>query len=117
MTDHPTQEEIFAIVAEKVAEQKELEVGDIALDSKFEDLGVDSLDAMEVLFELEEALDLDIPDHAARAMRTVHDVVDGLGKLARGEEIALPDPPPVTQEGSSSSDESEGVGPGAAAGG
>ena len=96
MTDHLTQDEIFAQVAEKVAAQKEIEVEGIALDSKFEDLGVDSLDAMEILFELEDELDLDIPDHAARSMRTVADVVDGLGKLARGEEIELPDPPEGT---------------------
>jgi acyl carrier protein len=112
MTDHPTQEEIFAVVAEKVAAQKEIEVEDIALDSKFEDLGVDSLDAMEILFELEEALDLDIPDHAARAMRAVSDVVDGLGKLARGEEIELPEPPAVVEHVPDQS-----AGPGAAAGG
>jgi acyl carrier protein len=97
MTDHPTEEQIFAIVAEKVAAQKSIEVDVISMDSKFEDLGVDSLDAMEVLFELEEELDLDIPDTAARSMRTVSDVVEGLGKLARGEEIVLPDPPPVAE--------------------
>ena len=74
-------------------EQKGIEASEISLDSKFEDLGVDSLDAMEILFELEEELDLDIPDQAARAMRTVSDVVEGLGKMVRGEEIVLPEPP------------------------
>ena len=119
MTDHPTQDEIFAIVAKKVAEQKEIEVSEIALDSKFEDLGVDSLDAMEILFELEDELDLDIPDQAARAMRTVADVVDGLGKLARGEEIEVPDTPvAATSDGDDeTSSDRAGAGPEAAAGG
>ncbi len=118
MTDHLTQEEIFAIVAKKVAEQKEIEVSEIALDSKFEDLEVDSLDAMEILFELEDALDLDSPDQAARAMRTVADVVDGLGKLARGEEIELPDPPVAeTTDGDDGPNDRADAGPEAAAGG
>lgn len=100
MTDPLTQDELFAKVAAHVASQKSVEVEEIALDSKFEDLGVDSLDAMEILFELEEELDLDIPDTAARSMRTVRDVVDGLGKLSRGEAIELPeDPPSAAAEG------------------
>ena len=93
MTNPPTEEELFTKVAAAVAEQKSIDASDISLDSKFEELGVDSLDAMEILFELEEDLDLDIPDQAARAMRTVRDVVEGLGKMVRGEEIVLPDPP------------------------
>ena len=112
MTEHKTQEEIFAIVAEKIADQKEIEVEKISLDSKFEDLEVDSLDAMEILFELEEELDLDIPDMAARSMRTVDDVVDGLGKLIRGEEIELPEMP---EESADSTD--NGTPPSAATGG
>ena len=119
---HPTEEELFAKVAEKVAEQKGIEAAEISMDSRFEDLEVDSLDAMEILFELEDDLDLDIPDTAARAMRTVSDVVDGLGKLARGEEIVLPDPPAPAEsdaaDGSQAANENEtGHTPGAAADG
>lgn len=104
----PTRDELFAKVAAAVAEQKNLEVSEIQLDSKFDDLGVDSLDAMEILFELEEQLDLDVPDRAAHAMRTVEDVVDGLDKLARGEEIVLPDPPAAESEDSKRSEAAEG---------
>ena len=32
---HPTEEELFAKVAEKVAEQKGIEVAEIAMDSRF----------------------------------------------------------------------------------
>jgi acyl carrier protein len=123
MTDHPSEEQILAIVIEKVAEQKSIDASEISIDSKFEDLEVDSLDAMEILFELEEELDVDIPDTAARSMRTMSDVVEGLGKLVRGEEIVLPDPPPVADEaggdptGVEEDETSSGASPGAAAGG
>ena len=95
MSEALTEDQILEKVAAAVAEQKEIDPSGITMDTKFEDLGVDSLDAMEILFELEEDLDLDIPDTAARAMRTIGDVVDGLGKLMRGEEIVLPEPPPA----------------------
>ncbi|MCA8956093.1 MAG: acyl carrier protein [Planctomycetes bacterium] len=97
MTDHtkpdPTEQELFEKVAAALGEAKGIDPAEITLDSKFEQLGVDSLDAMELLFELEEQLDVDIPDAAARQMRTVRDVVVGLGKLIRGEPIELPESP------------------------
>lgn len=123
MTDHPGAQELFEKVAARVAAQKNIDAATISPDSRFEDLGVDSLDAMEILFELEEEFDLNIPDRAARAMRTVHDVVDGLGKLIRGEEIVLPEPPAAAAGGDAGSahrsagDGGAASGPGAAVGG
>ena len=93
----PTQEEIFEKVAAAIAEQKDIDPGTVTMDATFESLGVDSLDGMEALFELEEALDVDVPDQAARSLLTpqtsVRAVVEGLGKLTRGEEIEVPEAP------------------------
>jgi acyl carrier protein len=102
----PTEHEIFEIVAAKIAEQKDIDPSAVSIDATFESLAVDSLDGMEALFELEEALDVDVPDQAARSLltpqTTVRAVVEGLGKLTRGEEIEVPDPPPgVTSEAAS----------------
>jgi len=80
-------------VIDAIAKQKEMPRDSITLDSKFEDLGVDSLDAMEILFELEDDLDIDIPNDEAREMRDVRQVVEGLDKLlaAKGTSDAKPD--------------------------
>jgi len=91
-------EMVLEKVIEAIADQKEHPREMITADSKFEDLGVDSLDAMEILFKLEEELDVDIPNDAARAMRTVGQVVEGLQKLLAGEEIVLPDAEPASAE-------------------
>jgi len=40
-----------------------------------EDLGVDSFGAIELMFELEESFDLQIPDSEIEQIRTVQDVV------------------------------------------
>lgn len=93
----PTEEEIFEKVATAIAEQKDIDPSEVTMDATFESLAVDSLDGMEALFELEEALDVDVPDKAARTLltpqTTVREIVEGLGKLTRGEEIEIPDPP------------------------
>ena len=44
-----------------------------------EDLGVDSFGALELMFELEEAFALQIPDSEIEHIRTVKDIVDYLG--------------------------------------
>ena len=60
---------------------------DITIDSTFEELGVDSLSAIEILFEVEEEFEIDIPGDGARSIRTVRDVVEGVEKLLRGETV------------------------------
>jgi len=53
----------------------------ISLDSTFDELGVDSLDAITLLFELETRLEISIPDDAAKSARSVRDVVEGIRTL------------------------------------
>ena len=72
-------------VAEKVlaviAQIKRLPAESIALDSSFEQLGIDSLDGMNILFELENEFDINIPDEQARSIRSVREMVEGVKKL------------------------------------
>lgn len=50
---------------------------DITLEKKLiEDLGLDSFGSLELIFELEDALGLRIPDEQAKKFITVNDVVD-----------------------------------------
>ena len=53
----------------------------LSLDSSLADLGFDSLDTITVLFELESAFHISIPDEEARSIRNVRDVVEGVKKL------------------------------------
>lgn len=83
---------VFEKVAEAISKQSGHPAERVQLDSKFEDLGIDSLDATEILFELEDELDVDIPNDDARGMQNVQQVVDGLCKLLRGEGAAASAP-------------------------
>ena len=68
------------MVLEKVksllAEQFSVEEDSITVDTKFEDLGADSLDLVEMVMALEEESDIQIDDEEVEKIATVGDVVN-----------------------------------------
>ena len=88
-----TLEELGQYVIKAIAEVKEVPEDTIKLQNTFEELEVDSLDAMEMLFLMEEKFDVNMPDTAVRAMRNVEQVADALDKLLKGEELEIPEDP------------------------
>jgi len=71
---------VLAVVA-AVAEVKHAPPEEIDLDASLAGLGLDSLDTVTMLFELETRLGIEIPDDAAKSVRTVRDVVEGVRRL------------------------------------
>lgn len=60
----------------------------VSIESSFEELGVDSLDGVEIVCELEERFGIVIPDDAARSMTSVRQVVEALKPLVDGPRVA-----------------------------
>ena len=59
-----------------IAEQLGVNEGEIKNESSFvDDLGADSLDTVELVMELEEEFDINIPDDAAEKIQTVGQAV------------------------------------------
>ncbi len=54
----------------------------------FAELGIDSLDGVNIMFALEEEFKIDIPDAVAQNMRSVRQVVDGLTRVMEGKDIS-----------------------------
>lgn len=79
-------------VADKVVEiitrEQHLEPGTVTMDSTFEQLGIDSLDGVNILFALEEEFKIDIPDSIAHNMKSVRQVVDSLTRVIEGKDIS-----------------------------
>jgi acyl carrier protein len=58
-----------------VAEQLGLDVSEVDPEASIlDDLGADSLDVVELVMLLEDEFDIEVPDEAAEAMRTIADV-------------------------------------------
>jgi len=67
------EERVIDIVAEQLGVSKE----QITRDTSFvNDLGADSLDTVELVMELEEEFDINIPDDAAEKIQTVGQAID-----------------------------------------
>ncbi|MGQ4277277.1 acyl carrier protein [Pseudidiomarina sp. E22-M8] len=77
-----TKEEIYAQLEEILQEDFEVDAGDINLDANlYQDLDLDSIDAVDLVVKLREITGKKISPDAFRAVRTVSDVVDEVYKL------------------------------------
>ena len=75
-------------VVEIITREQHLEPGVVKLDSTFAELGIDSLDAVNILFALEAEFKIDIPDAVAQNMKSVRQAVDSLTRVLEGKDIS-----------------------------
>ena len=68
-------------VIDIIARKRKIDPAAITLDSTFEQLGVDSLDAADLLFAFEDRFGIVVPDATAQSMKSVRQVVDGVRHL------------------------------------
>jgi len=67
---------IFEKVKQIIAEELGIEEDEIKLESDLaDDLGADSLDAIELIMEIESQFDVEIADNEATKMKSVGDIV------------------------------------------
>ena len=66
---------------EIIAASKNIPPSSITLDSTFEELAIDSMDAVEVLFALEGEFDINIPDEEVRSVRGIRQMCEGVERL------------------------------------
>lgn len=55
-------------------------------DSTFEELGIDSLDRINILFELEGEFDIEIDDEQAKQVTTMQQMIEGITLLLAAKE-------------------------------
>jgi acyl carrier protein len=71
-----------------IAESQKIPKEKITLDSTFEELGIDSLDGVNILFALENEFNINIPDEGVQGIRGVRQMVEALDKLIEGGQPA-----------------------------
>ncbi len=70
-------EKVQAIIAKELGIEKD----QVKLDSRLaEDLGADSLDAVELIMAIEDEFDIEVDDEAATKIKKVSDIVEFLEK-------------------------------------
>ena len=77
MTRAEIEEKLVAIVRN----EKDVPEDKLSLETPLADAGIDSLDALTILFAIEEEFHISIPDDRARAMKTFGDMADSIEAL------------------------------------
>ena len=71
-------EKIFETITEIISSKKGVDRNLISIDSTFDELGLDSLDAIELIADLEEAFNVTIPNTELQGIKSIRQAVDGL---------------------------------------
>jgi acyl carrier protein len=74
-------DELTAHVLRLIAETQRRDPATVSIDNTFDELNIDSMDAVNIVFAVENEFNIDVPDDDVRTIRTVRDVVDGVRRL------------------------------------
>jgi acyl carrier protein len=85
-------DDLIQRVLKSIATSKRIPLETVTIDSSFEQLNIDSMDAVEILFALENEFDINIPDEEVRSVRNVRQMCEGVEKLVAAKAAGTPKP-------------------------
>lgn len=68
-----------------IATSKRIPLDTVHPDSSFESLGIDSLDRLNLLFDLESEFDIEINDEEAKQVQNIRQMVEGVTQLVQAK--------------------------------
>ena len=81
-----TPESVQDRVLRVIATTRRVPLETVRPDSTFEELGIDSLDRINILFELEGEFDIEIDDEQAKQVATMQQMIEGITLLLAAKE-------------------------------
>lgn len=81
MSDELNSTDLTQRVLNVIAQTQRIPREKVTIESSFEQLGIDSMDGVNILFALENEFDITIPDDQAKTIRSIQQMVDGVAKL------------------------------------
>lgn len=78
-------DDLIQRVIKVIATTKRIPVESLTIDSDFAQLGIDSMDAVEILFAMENEFDISIPDEEARTVRGIRQMCEGVDRLLQAK--------------------------------
>ena len=83
-----SEETVTQRVISVIAANKKMAPEEVSPSTRFEDLRMDSLDALNMIFALEEEFDIDIPNEEAAKMKSVDEAIHGVEELLKAKSSA-----------------------------
>jgi acyl carrier protein len=90
-------DELTQRVLSTIATAKRIPLETVTMESEFQALNIDSMDAVEILFALESEFEINIPDDEVRNVKSVRDMVAGVARLVAKKAGAQAGTPAGTQ--------------------
>jgi acyl carrier protein len=81
MPDETIPDDLTQRVLRIIAETQRKDPAQVTIDSSFEELGIDSMDGVNIIFALENEFDINVPDEEVKNIRSIRDMVEGVRKL------------------------------------
>ena len=79
-------DELIDRALEVIAKAQHIPRESVTLDKTFQELKIDSLDAMTILFEVESEFDISISEEDAASIRSVREMLEGIAKLVAAKQ-------------------------------
>jgi acyl carrier protein len=86
MSDLKPTDELTQRILRIIAETQRKDPTQVTIDSSFEELGIDSMDGINIIFALENEFNINVPDEEVKNIRSVRDVVEGVIRLIEAGE-------------------------------
>lgn len=77
-------QDILGRVIRVIAETQRIPAEGIKAESTFQELNIDSLDGIQIVFAIENEFGINVPDDAAKSIRSVADLANGVERLVAG---------------------------------
>ncbi|MBT9331530.1 acyl carrier protein [Acidipila sp. 4G-K13] len=77
-------------VLKVIATSKRIPIESIGPESSFESLGIDSLDRLNILFDLESEFEIEIDDEQAKQVQNIHEMIEGVTHLVEAKTSSSP---------------------------
>ena len=79
------------MVFKLIVREQKCSPADLTLDTRLEDLGIDSLRAITILYQLEEQFDIEVPNERIETIVTVGDIVTNIDQLRQNSDTECHD--------------------------
>ena len=77
-------------VLKVIATSKRIPLEAVKPESSFEELNIDSLDRLNILFDLESEFEIEINDEQAKQVQNIREMIDGVTLLVQAKNAPLP---------------------------
>jgi acyl carrier protein len=64
-----------------IAETQRKDPSQVSAESSFEELGIDSMDGVNIVFALENEFNINVPDEEVKNIHSVRDMIEGVRRL------------------------------------